>query len=287
MADALARRSPAIGEKSPIGTMTAVQYFTFLEEYTEADNRVKTANNQRKELRDRIKAALGDPDLVEAFDRARKGRDLSGAYRQKQDAAYAQLMAFDRKPVGYQARLGVGEDGQPLPMTQAEAARIDLEGLEAGKAKWSREDNPYISGSDEFDRWDTAWRRGQAKLGADLTDDTEKKAATLAVVEGGKRADAETAKGSDPETPKRRGRPPGSGKKAREAEAAAGQQRTPDAGEGGDLGEGQGDQGGEPGEQAPPQGDPPGEGAEQQAGKPDRYGDEWPSRSGQGNTTTH
>lgn len=277
MADALARRSPAPGDKSPIGTMTAVQCFTFLEQYVEADNRVKSANNSRKELRDRIKVALGDPDLIEAFDRFRKGRDLSGAYRQKQDEAYAQMMAFDRKPVGYQARMGIGDDGKPLPMTQAEAARIDLEGLEAGKAKWNRDDNPYIAGTDEFDRWDTAWRRGQAKLGSDLTDDEEKKRTTLAVVEGGKITEPAA------EAPKRRGRPPGTGKKQRDAEAAAATAggKTPDQGEGGDLGETEQQQQGDPASEQAPQSDPPGD------GQPDKYGAEWPSRAGQGNPTTH
>lgn len=256
--------------------MTSAKWFRYLEEYTEADTKVKAANSARKELRDRIKVDLGDPDLIEAFDRARKGRDLSGEYRAKQDAAYARLMEFERKPPGYQAGLALaGPDGKPLPMTAADAARIDLQGLEAGKSKWNRGDNPYTPGTEEHARWDGAWLRGQAMIASSLTDDPEKKTAALSVVPGGK---------ADEPKPARRGRPPGTGKNQR-AQAAS-EKGTPDQGEGGDLGDASGDPpGGDPQPQGDPQPDTGGVGEDQGGPKneTDRYGQEWPSTNGNGN----
>lgn len=263
MADALARRGKD-GDPSPVGTMTAAQWFDFLGQYTLADTAVKEANAKRKELRDKIKIALVDADLIEAFDRARKSRDLSGEYRAKQEAAYARLMDFERKPVGYQG-------GLQLPMTSADAARVDFEGLEAGKSKHNRGDNPYVPGSDEFARWDDAWLRGQATIASSLTDDPAKKAATLGVINGGKGT-------PDADKPKR-----GPGRPRKNAAESTGQ-RAPDAGEGGDTGETEeGGTAGDPPSENQPQGDPPTDRGGEQQGAPDRYGDVWPSHNGNGN----
>lgn len=265
MADALARRKEA-GEKSPVGDLTAVEWFKYLEKYAEADAKVKAATNGRKELRAQIEGKLGDPDLIVAFDRARKDRDLSGEYRSKIDAAYFVIMGWERKAPNFQG-------GLALPLTQADAARVDLEGLEAGKSKHNRDENPYTPGQEEFARWDTSWLRGQAAIGASLTDDPAKKASTLAVVEGGKSA----------EQPKRRGRPPGSGKKA--GQASAGGEGEP----GGDAGEQAPPQDDPEEQQTPPQGDPPTRehDVEGSDGGPlpdkDKYGEEWPSSGGNGN----
>lgn len=286
MADALARRldKSGGGEKSPVGDLTAVDWFRFLEEYNEADAKVKAATQARKELRERVKVKLVDPDLITSFDRARKDREVSGEYRSKLDAAYIRIMEWERKPVGFQASVA-------LPLTQADAARVDLEGLEAGKSKHNREDNPYTPGTDEFARWDQAWFRGQAQRGATLTDDKDKKAATLAVVEGGKPPEPPAA---DQPPAKRRGRPPGTGKKGQDAAATPGTNPPPDQGEGGDLdekapGQGDPDQGGpsqgDPEEQ-PPGGDDHREGEQNAGGDLDRYGSDWPSAGGNG-TTTH
>jgi hypothetical protein len=274
MADALARRDSA-GEKSPVGTMTAADWFRFLERYVEADNKVKAATNARKDLRKSIEGKLGDPELMEAFDRARKNRDVSGELRSKRDAAYFQFMAWDHKPLNFQG-------GLDIPLTTADAARVDLEGLEAGKAKHNREENPYTPGTDGFARWDTAWLRGQAQIASTLTDDPAKRAATLGVINGGKAAEGEQPKA-------RRGRPPGSGKNQRAAAGAGEEQKTPDQGEGGDTGE-QHQQGDDPAEGGQPQGDPQadtgGTGEDQgAAASTDRYGEEWPSTNGNGTST--
>lgn len=284
MADALARRTEKPTGGSPVGSMTASDWFGFLEKYVEADARVKKATNARKDLRKKIEEKLGDADLIEAFDRARKNRDVSGEIRTKLDAAYAQFMTWDRKPLNYQAALGLGEDGQPLPMTQADAARVDLEGMEAGKSKHNRGDNPYVPGAEEHQRWDNAWMKGQATIGATLTDDKEKKSATLAVVQGGK--GDETAPGDQP--PRRRGRPPGGGKKAGAASEAGGQPGHPDEG-GGEKVPGDGEGGGDPdpneGERQP---EPQNVGGSDGGPLPaDRYGLDWPSSGGNGNGTVN
>jgi ribosome modulation factor len=101
--------------------------------------------------------------------------------------------------------------GNVIAVNVHELKRIDHEGEAAGKAGHHRDANPYTPGTEYAQRWDSAWLRGQAEL-------------------------AETL---GPETPKRRGRPPGSKNKPKTGVEAAEQQLDDEEGDDADFADGE------------------------------------------------
>jgi hypothetical protein len=185
MAEPLSGLNAGHNGGSPVGDATAAIVFDYLDRYEEADERVKVANKARKELRTEIEKT-GIP--LEAWDSFRRDREKPGHLRQRIDAARAQLMEWDLKPVGYQGQM-------EFKAEVADLKRVDGEGFDAGKTGIKREANPFTPGTEIFVRWDTAWLRGYA----------ENPAATQG--DGGENG----------EVRRRRGRPPGSKNKPKDA----------------------------------------------------------------------
>lgn len=195
MAEPLSGAASLGHNRGPLGNMTQLDALKFLDRYADVDEQVKQALARRKELRAEIEAA-GCPKP--AWDRFKKDRELSGVLRERYDGAYRQLMIYDRKPVGYTVSADTLNDPDADPATKhmvvADMKRIDAEAEEAGAAGRRRDLNPYPPGSEEAQRYDVSWLRGQSTI-----------------------AERMGATGQDNGAPRRRGRPPGSKNKAREA----------------------------------------------------------------------
>lgn len=181
---------------SPVGHATQALMYDFLSRHEEIVEGRKELNKQKRELVAEIEKA-GIPK--EAWEHFLKTREQAGVIRERIDAAWRQLQAWDAKPVGLQASMDLTAGHGAPELNVHELKRVDNEGQEAGKAGRKRESNPYTPGTEAYARWNTAWLRGQADIASTL---------------GGT--------GQDNGQPRRRGRPPGTGKRQREqAEAAA------------------------------------------------------------------
>ncbi len=176
MAQTLSSYQPT---NSAVGTLDEAKYKEFLARYDEAEERVRAAVAERKDLRSLI-AATGVP--MKAWDDARRDGNQSGEERQQKHDAYLVLMAWQGKPVGL-------IDVEPPPLTVADLKMIDTQGLTSGRTGQDRGKNPYTPGTEQYQRWDTAWLRGQ-----------------------GERS------GAASEEPRRRGRPPGSKNRPKQPE---------------------------------------------------------------------
>lgn len=145
----------------------AAQFLGWLGRYADCDAEVADAVQARKDLRAEIKAAVGKEGLI-AFDRARKDADMSGELREKRERAYRQFMAWQSKPIGFQASMDLPTDEAARALNVHELKRIDNEGEAAGKAGRKRDSNPWTPGTEGYQRWDTAWMRGQAEIAETL-----------------------------------------------------------------------------------------------------------------------
>lgn len=208
----------------------------------DAKEEVRSLNRQRKTIR---KTAEADGINVEALDRYLVDSKRSGSEREAVERQYRRYMAFSLKPVGFQPGMDFTTDDPGMAaLNTTELKRIDNEGFAAGKAGHSREANSYSPGHEAFQRWDTAWLRGQGEIASSLASSpaaaqaarnaavpgesrgrkrkgelgpvpTTEKAPALALVGDGAGDQAASGNGAAPESgngaaPKRRGRPIGS-----------------------------------------------------------------------------
>lgn len=167
MAEPLSGAAPQGHNRPPLGNMTQLQVLEFLDRYADADEEVKQALAARNQIRKDIEAA-GCPKPV--WDRFRKDREMSGSVRERYDAAYRQLMMYDRKPLT--ASADVANDPNADPKTREDAVaglkRIQQEGRGAGKAGRRRDTNPYVPGTEEHQHWDNSWVQGQADIASTM-----------------------------------------------------------------------------------------------------------------------
>jgi hypothetical protein len=152
----------------------------------DAKEEVRSLNRQRKTIR---KTAEADGINVEALDRYLVDSKRSGSEREAVERQYRRYMAFSLKPVGFQPGMDFTTDDPGLAaLNTAELKRIDNEGFAAGKAGQSREANSYSPGHEAFQRWDTAWLRGQGEIASSLaTSPAAAQAARNAAVPGERR----------------------------------------------------------------------------------------------------
>lgn len=167
--------------------VTQAAYLRWHNEMDEIDAAVESALADRKEKLAAIKAGLGGKDDFAAFKRARKDREMSGEARERRELSYRKQMAWLSKPVGFQPTMDLpaGAPEAVVAFNAGALKRIDHEGETAGAAGRKREENPYTPGTEQAQRWDVAWLRGQARIADSM------------------------APGGGPEL-RRRGRPPGS-----------------------------------------------------------------------------
>jgi len=131
------------------------------------DDESLSIRNARKKLRLRIKQAGIN---LRGFDRARNDLERSGTDREAEDLEYRRQMAWNAKPVGFQPTMDLGDavDEGLRALNVHELHRIDTDGFEAGRAGHKRGVNPWSLGTEAYQRWDTAWVRGQAAIASTL-----------------------------------------------------------------------------------------------------------------------
>lgn len=205
MAEPLAnlRNSSDVTQAVSLGFHTAMD---------DLDIEAKALRENRKKLRLRIKQAGIN---LRGFDRARTDSERAANDREAEDFEYRRQMAWKSKPIGFAPSLDLNEavDEGLRALNVHELHRIDTDGFEAGKAGKKRSVNTWPLGSEAYQRWDTAWVRGQADI-----------ASTLGGPANGTTA-ANDATGSD-ERPKRgRGRPRKDGSPAQPTHPAPGSEQ--------------------------------------------------------------
>jgi hypothetical protein len=174
----------------------------------------RSLNRRRKDLRKGMGAAGID---LEMFDRVLLDVELIPEERVAQARAYQQMMEWRQAPVGFQPSMDLQTDDPGLRAYNAhELHAIDGEGYDSGRAGHPAHDNPHRPGTEAHQRWQGAWIRGQAAAVAATSGTGPAPRANGAIP-----ADAaaeihrlHTDPTGDTPAPKRRGRPPGSGKKA-------------------------------------------------------------------------
>ena len=145
------------------------EFLGFLQEYAEADATVLAATNARKDLRKRIEGKLGGKDEMIAFDRVRKDKEMSGEARTKRDLSHARMMAWLQMPVGFQPSMDLQSgDADTQAINVHLLKEVDQRGFEAGKDGRRRDTNPYNPGTEQAQRWDSAWLRGQAEIASTM-----------------------------------------------------------------------------------------------------------------------
>lgn len=139
----------------------------FHDEMDAIDLEAEGLRTARKRLRLRIKQAGIE---LRGWDRARRDRDRSAAEREAEDREYRRQMAWQMKPVGFQPSLDIDEAVEEglHALNVHELHRIDTEGFEAGQGGRKRDSNPWSLGTEAYQRWDTAWIRGQSILASSL-----------------------------------------------------------------------------------------------------------------------
>lgn len=161
--------SEANGSAAP-ATMKGVdqaEYLRWHDELDDLDDAVKSALADRKNKLAEIKGRIGK-EAMTAFNRTRKDRELSGELREMISAAYDKQMRWLGMPHNYQATMDF--EGGPVEEQMNESAlkRIDRLGMAAGEGGRKPEENPYPPGSEQAQRWKSAWLRGQAKIAKSL-----------------------------------------------------------------------------------------------------------------------
>lgn len=134
------------------------------------DSEAKGLREARKKVMLRVKQAGIN---LAGFKRARSDRERSGVEREALDGEYRRQLAWLSKPVGFQPSMDLNEavDDGMRALNVHELHRIDTEGFEAGKAGHKRETNSYTPGTEAYQRFDTAWLRGQSAIASSLAPD--------------------------------------------------------------------------------------------------------------------
>lgn len=161
MADRLA--SAGIGSN-----VTQATFLDYVGRHDEVDNEIQDAketvrslNKRRKDLRKTMKASGLN---LEAFDRHLMDVNRSGEEREADDREYRRYMSWRNKPVGFQPSMDLQGDANIKALNANELAAIDREGFDAGKSGRRRDSNPWETGSELAQRWDSHWLEGQGSI---------------------------------------------------------------------------------------------------------------------------
>lgn len=200
MAQQLASNPPDTNGIQVLKGVSQAEFLGWLSEMQALDEAVAAEVDRRKAKLAEIKQRLGKDEFA-SFKSVRKDAEMPGENRERRELSRRKMMAWLNKPLGHQASFDMqSDDANVVALNTHTLKSIDGEGYAAGKAGHRRDSNPYTPGTEAAARFDSAWLRGQSEL-----------AATLGPEDSGE--------------PKRRGRPPGSGKNQRaqreETDAAA------------------------------------------------------------------
>lgn len=200
MARQLASNPPDHNGISVLRGVSQAEFLGWLSEMQALDESVAAVVDQRKAKLAEIKQRLGKDEFA-SFKSVRKDAEMPGENRERRELARRKMMQWLGKPLGHQASFDLQSDDETVIALNAHALRaIAAEGYASGKAGHRRDSSPYTPGTEASAIFDTAWLRGQSEL-------------------------AETLTPNGTGEPRRRGRPPGSGKLQRaqreETQAAA------------------------------------------------------------------
>lgn len=142
------------------------KFLAFVGRYEDFEQRLadaqETVRSIRKGKRDLLKEIEASGIPREAFDRAIEDAKEPGAVREMRDEWHRRMLAWMRKPIGTQGALDLGDVS--LEPTVAELKEVDNDGVFAGKSGHRRDSNPWSPGTEQYQRWDNAWMRGQAEI---------------------------------------------------------------------------------------------------------------------------
>lgn len=189
MAQQLASNPPDTNGIQVLKGVSQAEFLRWLSEMQALDEAVAAEVDKRKAKLAEIKQRLGK-DEFESFKSVRKDAEMPGENRERRELARRRMMGWLNKPLGFQGDALQSDAGNVVALDVGQLKKIDSEGEAAGKAGHHRQSNPWTPSTEQYQRWDSAWLRGQAAI-----------AATLGP--------------SGSSEPKRRGRPPGSGKNQR------------------------------------------------------------------------
>ena len=186
MAQQLASNPPAGTNGIPVlpGVSQAL-FLEYVERHRVLSQQVSEASQDRKDFLGKVKTEFGKPGY-RAFLAALKAAEQPGEDREIQHLSFRRMMEWLNKPLGFQEDMfSAPEKSNVVPLDVGQIKLVDAEGEAAGRGGKRRESNPWTPSTEQYERWDTAWLRGQSQIAATLKPD-------------------------DDGEPKRRGRPPGS-----------------------------------------------------------------------------
>lgn len=192
---------------APAETQTNVSKATilsFIAELEEAESELGDAVAACKPFRKKIRAInkrIGDAGInAVAFRRMREDLEKPGIDRDEEQRHYATYMQYLGKPANFQGAFvfSEGDEAEQAALADIQKNRIRDHAKVAGRGGGAREENPWVPSTEEHVLWDSAWRDGHDEWLAEQTAIAESMAT---------------------DAPKRRGRPPGSGKRQRNGSA--------------------------------------------------------------------
>ncbi len=196
MAQQLASNPPDTNGIQVLKGVSQAEFLGWLSEMQALDEAVAAEVDRRKAKLAEIRQRLGKDEFA-SFKSVRKDAEMAGESRERRELARRKMMAWLNKPLGHQASFDMqSDDANVVALNTHTLKSIDGEGYASGKAGHRRDSNPYTPGTEASARFDSAWLRGQAEIAATLNPE-------------------------DSGEPKRRGRPPGSGKNQRAAQQTA------------------------------------------------------------------
>jgi ribosome modulation factor len=143
---------------------TQEQYEAWKREYGQADKAVLEATGERKDLRARIKGAIGKNGM-KGFDQARRLALMPGADRDEIDAHTRRMLEWEKKPFGFQAGFqGFDMSSAPPPamlnLDDEEIEAIKRQAYDSGKAGKRADRNPWTPGTRPHEIWLASWTEG-------------------------------------------------------------------------------------------------------------------------------
>jgi hypothetical protein len=136
-------------------------FLGLVDRYADAMSALKFASSDRKDV---LTSVDGKGISKKAFLRAVKDAELSGSEREREAFWYGHGMAFMGKPLSFYTAHG---DIIPVSQSVPGLKKIDTEGHEAGIQGASKDSNPWTPGTEEHQRWNMAYLRGQGDRRSD------------------------------------------------------------------------------------------------------------------------
>lgn len=190
MAQQLASNPPDTNGIQVLKGVSQAQFLDYVDRHRQLSRAVAEASQERKDFLGKVKTEFGKPGY-RAFLSSLKASEQPGEDREIEHLLLKQMMEWLNKPLGFQGSVFEQPDEtNVVTLGAAELKRVDVEGEAAGLAGKHRGSNPWTPATTQYDRWDAGWLKGQSALAA-------------------------TLKPEDSGEPRRRGRPPGSGKNQR------------------------------------------------------------------------